>query len=374
MFKPIAWLTRRKALRSICKIFGLIALIVALDILGVFTHIFELDFVRYFNYPLEDDVLRYAQWRQQKHSPNTATDQQIPSLNSVPAPINWYNYTFLYQRSCNMVEVRQPQLTIIVKSALRNTERRQAIRKTWGFEKRFSDVHLKRVFMLGISHDESLMAAISSEAQQNGDIVQADFLDTYYNNTIKTMMAMRWVVDHCSYSQYYLFVDDDYYVSMKNVLRFIAHPSVYPGYAITLNSMWEHKLKRAQQERLYAGYVVESRPLRYKFSKWYVSLTEYPFSKWPPYVTAGAFILSRAALFDLYYVSQYTQHFRFDDIYLGIVALKAHLMLTHCDYFYFYRPKYKGPESYKFVMVSHEFGDSNEMQRIWNECRSAGYA
>ena len=47
---------------------------------------------------------------------------------------------------------------------------------------------------------------------------------------------------------------------------------------------------------LYAGFVFHSAPHRHKPGKFYVSLEEYPFHLWPPYVTAGAYVLSRAAL------------------------------------------------------------------------------
>lgn len=341
-------------------------MILLLDILGIFTYLFELDYEKHFQYPMQGDVLKYARARRDRM--NHIDDEEVPK------PINFYNYTFLHARRCDFVEAEKPQLTLLIKSALANAKRRQIIRRTWGYEQRFSDVHIRRVFVLGSSADNSaLMDVADSEAREYGDIVQSNFIDAYFNNTIKTMTALRWVVEQCQRAQYYMFVDDDYYVSMKNVLRFIAHPSLYPENAVSLNTMWEHKTK-VRRERLFGGFVFQTRPLRQKFSKWYVTLKEYPYSRWPPYVTAGAFILSRAALIDMYYVSQYTKHFRFDDIYLGLVALKAQINLTHCGNFNFHRPRYSDPNSYRFVIASHGFDDPEEMEQIWNECRSSNYA
>lgn len=355
--------------KRIYKYAAAIAIVFLLDLLGVFTHFFELDYETYFHYPMEgDDILKYAQARRYKHSHlEDASDVEVPN------PINFYNYTFLHQRKCDVVDAERPQLTLLIKSALGNVQRREAIRRTWGYEKRFSDVLIRRVFLLGASTSATLMDIADKEAKTYGDIVQSDFIDAYFNNTIKTMMGIKWAVEHCPRAHYYMFVDDDYYVSMKNVLRFIAHPALYPENAVSLNSMWERKAK-TQHERLFGGFVFQTRPLRHKFSKWYVTLKEYPFNKWPPYVTAGAFILSRAAIIDLHYVSQYTKHFRFDDIYLGLVALKARINLTHCGNFHFHRPRYSGPDSYRFVVASHEFENTKEMERIWNECRSSNYA
>lgn len=352
--------------KRVYKYATLIAGIVVLDLLGVFTHLFELQYEKYFRYPMEGDVLKYAEANRDKK-------RLLDGGELVPQTINNYNYTFIHQRQCDLVKAEKPQLTLLIKSALPNAKRREAIRRTWGYEQRFSDVHVRRVFLLGASENSALMDLVDTEARQYGDIVQSDFIDAYFNNTVKTMMGLKWIVEHCQKAHYYMFVDDDYYVSMKNVLRFIAHPTLYPENAVSLNSMWEHKAK-VQHERFFGGFVFQTRPLRHKFSKWYVTLKEYPFNKWPPYVTAGAFILSRAAAIDLYYVSQYTKHFRFDDIYLGIVALKARINLTHCGNFHFHRPRYSGPDSYRFVIASHEFGDSFEMERTWNACRSANYA
>ena len=55
---------------------------------------------------------------------------------------------------------------------------------------------------------------------------------------------------------------------------------------------------------LYAGFVFHSAPHRHKPGKFYVSLEEYPFHLWPPYVTAGAYVLSRAALIGMERLSQ----------------------------------------------------------------------
>lgn len=82
---------------------------------------------------------------------------------------------------------------------------------------------------------------------------------------------------------------------------------------------------------------------------------------WPPYITAGAYILSREALFKMYCVSLYTKHFRFDDIYLGIVALKAQIDPFHCEEFYFHKAIYTGPQSYRYVVASHGYDNPIEL-------------
>ncbi|XP_034476309.1 beta-1,3-galactosyltransferase brn [Drosophila innubila] len=307
-----------------------IPFIFVVDFCGILTHLYELDFETHYYYPLHND--------------------SVATLD--------YKYLQLPAFSDNQDKSNPPRLTILVKSAVGNLHRRLVIRRTWGYESRFSDVHIRCAFLLGVSNEGvSRNEDAEAESKQHGDIIRADFTDAYFNNTIKTMMGLRWASEHFNHSDFYMFVDDDYYVSVKNVLRFLGKGR-----------------ETHHQSELFAGFVFQSTPLRHKFSKWYVSLQEYPFDKWPPYITAGAFILSREALLKMYRIGSTVPLFRFDDIYLGIVALKAHIPVHHCDGFLFHRPAYYGPDSYSNVIASHGFGDPLEMERVWNECRSANYA
>lgn len=196
---------------------------------GVFTHFFEEDFKKSFDYPLIDpNVLRYA--KQMRNGQPIEVE-----------PINVYNFTFLSdcRHKCRQADdddtLVVPRIVFIIKSAMGHSDRRNAIRKSWGFEKRFSDVLIRTIFTLGIADcsvktQNDLQASIDKEIQQYNDIVQSDFIDSYYNNTIKTMMGMRWAIEFCPRSRFFMFVDDDYYVSTKNVLRFLRNPVHYPEY------------------------------------------------------------------------------------------------------------------------------------------------
>lgn len=345
--------------------------VVILNLFGVFEHPFEINY-RDFKYPLEGNVLKYAEQLRNNRTPDKS-------------PINNYEYKFKWNpshvcRSGN--DFADIKLLFIIKSATGNFKNREAIRNTWGFERRFSDVEIRTVFVVGNSKRHDIQKLIDVEAQNYEDVVQADFEDSYFNNTIKTMMGFKWAVENCPKSSFYSFIDDDYYVSAKNLLRFIKDPVNYPDYIqetddiikklsqnidnkekfdeiafkeiinsknvvhsidtkkhleFIKNSIEAQKLvashskngeKMLTQEdadtinlnlfdrelsphvKLYAGYVVHSAPHRHKLSKWVISVNEYPYSMWPPYVTAGAFVLSKEALMTMHYVSKFTKHFR----------------------------------------------------------------
>ena len=286
-------------------------------------------------------------------------------------PINVYTYPYIFINKEKCENSQSIRLAYIVKSAFENFEKRNAIRKSWGFESRFSDVPMRTVFLVGNKLINSEMQEkLNKENEEFKDIIQGDFLDSYYNNTLKTMMGLHWTFHYCNNVKYFLFVDDDYYVSTRNVLRFLRDPKNYPKYLekYVVTSVNEYK------DYLFAGYVFPySSPIRWFMSKWYVSLDEYPFSHWPPYITAGAYVLSQKSLQDLYYASIYTNYFRFDDIFLGMAAKKAGLIPFHHNEFYFHRKQYN-IDDFKWVIASHGFDDPEELQKIWNEQRTAGNA
>jgi hypothetical protein len=217
---------RKMSLKSLTRIkvkhvIGLALLFSSLAYFGVFTHLFERDYFTEFTYPLEGDVTRYV--------------EQLKNEGfSDRAPINVYNYTYI--SDCNLkckdgTDFADLRLVYIVKSAMSHFSSREAIRKSWGFEKRFSDVPIRTVFLVGVNPTNvTLQSLIMQEQEKHGDIVQINFIDTYYNNTIKTMMGIKWAKKYCPQSKFYFFSDDDMYVSTKNVLRFIRNPTRYPWY------------------------------------------------------------------------------------------------------------------------------------------------
>lgn len=286
-------------------------------------------------------------------------------------PVNDFSYPYKYtsQDKCNSRE--SIRLMYVVKSAIGNFDKRMGIRKSWGFEKRFSDVEIRTVFLLGQSNGDAHMEKlVEKENEEEKDIIQASFIDSYMNNTIKTMMGLHWTYHYCNNVKYFLFVDDDYYVSTRNMLRFLRNPEYYPQYLEKhiVQAMNEYK------KDLYAGYMFKgSRPIRWVFSRWYISLDVYPYSEWPPYITAGAYVLSRKSLEELYLASIYTYSFPFDDVFLGMVAKKAGIKQLHHKEFYYYKKLYS-PEDYKWVIASHGFDDPEELQRVWSEQRAAGNA
>ncbi|XP_035223543.1 beta-1,3-galactosyltransferase brn-like [Stegodyphus dumicola] len=374
-------------------------IIFVVDYFGLLLHLLEIDYSR-FTYPLDISM--------------EETLAEIRRNNKfLYHPINEYNYNYKIKNEQKCLQLKHDKyddvlILYIIKSALLNQRRRDGIRKTWGWENRFSDVTIRRIFMLGVSEDKVIQDEIDEEYVRFKDI-QADFLDTYYNNTIKTMLAFKWVIHNCPRAQFIVFADDDMYISTKNLLKFIRNPfnkrvgfrrrrnvldkflqnMTQSDRLITLDLLHRSRninknftfrkmfeldpVLSAFDGRLFAGYVFSSSPMRHKSSKWFVTLAEYPYSKYPPYVTAGTYVLSYPALEDMYYTSLFTKHFKFDDVYLGIIAKKCNIVPLHNEHFYFWRKPYS-KNAYANVVASHGFSDPEELKQIWEEQRSLGHA
>lgn len=375
------------------RIFVLILILCVIYYLGLYLYLLEEDYHKSFSYPLESNIMKII--------------SQLKTKRKVDVePINLFLYEFQIDSAhkCrnDLWSFEAIRLLFVIKSAVDHFENRKAIRQTWGWENRFSDVEIRRVFLLGVPEEgtesSKLQVQINAEHETHLDVVQAKFVDTYFNNTIKTMMGLHWVATRCPKAEFVMFVDDDYYVSAKNVLRYLRHPDQYPEYlrrAFLDNDIlpefdFEALPKKVRtddedddaatldkltpESELFTGFkFASSKPHRIRFSKWFISLEEYPYDRFPPYITAGAYLLSYQTLLTLYYASLYTVPFRFDDIYLGILAKKANIKPLHNPNFFFDKPHYS-KESYTYYIACHGYQDPEELIKVWNQQRSLGDA
>ena len=180
-----------------------------------------------FTYPMEGNITGYAADLERGVAPSVTPydqhDYEFKILNKNKCDVST-NFSLAVNSSMPI------SVTCLVKSAVDHFENRKVIRNTWGSEKQFDNVQIRSVFLLGYpAANDSLQLIVEEENGLFKDIVQGDFIDTYYNNTIKTLMALQWATKFCANSKFYLFVDDDYLVSMENLLMFLLNPSAYPA-------------------------------------------------------------------------------------------------------------------------------------------------
>ena len=150
---------------------------------------------------------------------------------------------------------------------------------------------------------------LQEEAHLYDDIVVFDFLDTYMNLTIKTVVSLNWIFKAYN-TNIFLKVDDDVPLSISDVystlLRYIhSNRSGHPENAITGSC--------------YSGVPVR-RDLQHK---WGVSRKEYSPSTYPRYCIGLSYALTRSAVSMLLNQTHNTPLIHLEDVSIGILAQKV---------------------------------------------------
>jgi len=125
---------------------------------------------------------------------------------------NPHSFSYLLNPTDTICGQEEVDLLILVTSSLTHSDRRLAIRETWG---RQQD-KVKMLFLLGntATHDEALEDEIKTENENYNDILREDFLDSYQNLTLKTLGGVKWGAIFCAQAHFVMKTDDDMYVNV----------------------------------------------------------------------------------------------------------------------------------------------------------------
>ena len=127
-----------------------------------------------------------------------------------------------------------------------------------------------------------MQTKLQEEAQFYNDIVVFDFLDTYVNLTIKTIVSLNWVFNAYN-TDIFLKLDDDALLSVTNVHRTVLK--------YLYNSKSEHP------DSTIAGWCFSGTPvIRNLQHKWGVSREVYSPPTYPRYCLGLSYALTRSAI------------------------------------------------------------------------------
>ncbi|XP_074385914.1 beta-1,3-galactosyltransferase 4 [Zonotrichia albicollis] len=205
-----------------------------------------------------------------------------------------------------------PFLLILVPSAPPHLQRRLAVRDTWGGPWAGSGAPPARtVFVLGTPGDPREQRELLAESRQHGDILQGDFADSYANLTRKTLLLLRWARACCAAAPFLLKADDDVFVNVPAVATYLA--------------TW-----RDAPARLYLGRVHwRVAPNRDPRSRHYVAEELYPLSRYPPYCSGTAYVLSRRAAGAVLRAGAGVPLALPEDVWVGVAARRAGVWARH---------------------------------------------
>ncbi|KAM9385414.1 lactosylceramide 1,3-N-acetyl-beta-D-glucosaminyltransferase A isoform 2-T6 [Pholidichthys leucotaenia] len=247
-------------------------------------------------------------------------------------------------------------LLLFVKSSPENAEQRQNIRETWGNES-----FARLLFAVGVHSDaerrRAIQRALLLEDHFYGDLIQQNFYDTFHNLTAKLLLQLHWSHAYCHRAQFLMSADDDVFVHVPNLLRYLQ----------TLRS-------QSGARDLWVGHVHRgSPPVRRKGSKYQVSYHLYPWSSYPDYTAGGGYVVSADVAAKIYRAARVLNSSMYiDDVFMGICANAVGV--SPQDHIYF-SGEGKAPCHrciYDHMITSH--GHATNMRTLWREAMEVSWS
>ncbi|KAM5146255.1 beta-1,3-galactosyltransferase 4-like [Mantella aurantiaca] len=201
-----------------------------------------------------------------------------------------------------------PLLLILVSSAASHRDRRDAIRQTWGSLSSATASSSLTLFVLAVPSKPEERSALEHEAVTHRDIIQANFMDSYRNLTLKTLTGLAWTLQKCQGAQFVLKTDDDVFVNTLALSTFLReqHGIRYFG-----RIHWHAAALRDPEHRHYTPYEL------------------YPSDYFPLYCGGTGYILSYGAVGHLLQEAGNGPWLSIEDTYIGILAKAAGVAPQH---------------------------------------------
>ncbi|XP_069696915.1 beta-1,3-galactosyltransferase 1-like [Periplaneta americana] len=247
------------------------------------------------------------------------------------------------------------RLLLLVTSAPGNAAQRQAVRDTWGYVA--APLRTRLLFFLG--HDGKdpphSTTEVMLEAQRYGDIIVEDFVDNYYNLTLKTLFMLKWTLQHCDTASFILKTDDDMLINVKALLQHLEDSSF-----------------RASQPLIIGRIQEGAPPYRDTSSKWYLPYWLYERTTFPTFASGTGYIITRGAVSEVYKTCLVTPFLPLEDVFVtGLVGNeKLGIPMINTQQFRNDKPHYiEHPCLFHHLLMAHELTPV-QLKRIWTSLKS----
>ncbi|XP_040896132.1 lactosylceramide 1,3-N-acetyl-beta-D-glucosaminyltransferase A [Toxotes jaculatrix] len=255
-------------------------------------------------------------------------------------------------------------LLLFVKSSPENFERRQAIRDTWGNESFvWSELgeSVRVVFALGTHPDVSqrsrVQTALLKEDQAYGDLIQQNFVDTFHNLTTKLILQFHWGHRYCPQARFLMSADDDIFVHMPNLVRYLQQLMSSPSGG---KDLWVGHVHRGAP------------PVRRKGSKYHVPYNLYPWPSYPDYTAGAGYVVSGDVAAKIYHATLVLNSSMYiDDVFMGICAKAMGVSPQEHVYFSGEGKAPYHPCIYDHMITSH--GHATDVRSLWQAAVYGSY-
>ncbi|UJR18816.1 hypothetical protein I4U23_021943 [Adineta vaga] len=146
--------------------------------------------------------------------------------------------------------------------------RRMFTRLTWAQEARAHDIPV--IYAIGRSNDKKMQKELEEEHRTYGDILQFNFIDAYYNITLKITGVLHWFLSRGCHkiTPYLYYVDDDVLINVESLLKIV------------------YDTEDVDANKIRGLYIPPVRP--HPIGKWAISLEDYPNVTYPAYITGAS--------------------------------------------------------------------------------------
>ncbi|KAM9324537.1 beta-1,3-galactosyltransferase 2-like [Gastrophryne carolinensis] len=290
-------------------------------------------------------------WTQNVNASNLITNAQQPEENHHISPVTTpYKYLINEPKKCL---TSNPFLILLIAVQAWQKEARQAIRQTWGKEDFLPGVKVLRLFLLGkeVVRNKRVEQYITEERRRYHDIIQQDFLDTYYNLTLKTLMGLHWVATYCPHALYVMKTDSDMFINTEYLVYKVLKPDQPP------------------RTNFFTGQVLINRfPFRDRQSKWFMPKEIYPGYRYPPFCSGTGYVFSGDLAAKILNISANITILHLEDVYVGLCLNKLGVSLVHppkASDFNNWKISYH-PCVYNSLVTSHQL-EPSEILTYWND-------
>lgn len=248
-----------------------------------------------------------------------------------------------------------PFLVLMVPVEPSNVAARNAIRQTWGKEIVVQGETVLTLFMLGISGGAKEQEMLHQENVLHHDLIQSDFVDSYINLTIKTMVIMDWLASRCPTAAYAMKIDSDMFLNIDNLVMMLQKPNI-------------------PSQNYLTGRLMRNRPvIRQTDSKWYVPEEMYPDPEYPTYALGMGYVFSNDLPQKFVEISKSIKPFNIEDAYIGMCLKKLGLKPTappNPVQFQAYNTGYNRCEYSK--VITYILRSSEEVLKYWKDLKKPG--
>lgn len=237
-------------------------------------------------------------------------------------------------------------MLIVVNSPPKNRRHRLNIRRTWGFYNSLPEV--KIVFFVGKSGVLPIEEDLVNENRLFNDVIRVYRREKPFLMTYKTVAVLEFIMKKCPNVQFVARVDDNVFVNIPVVMRFIER----------------HK---KDERKIYGLTQIHFPTVRNISYPNYLLKKEYKAMHLPDYLAGPFYFMKGNLVPELYYTSLKTQFFKLEDIFLtGFVAPQLGLKLVHLRGIFDNGKKFKEISEIDYLVCYFLLNKLNLIYYLWS--------